>query len=1159
MHDNNNYRKILLEEQVKVLYDGCRSSVIASILISFAIFTTLIADIGGNISAAVWVFPVWAIAFFRGVDAYLYSRKNNKSLNHRIFLHRFIAGSTMAAMAWGLLFWKLFTNSSSEYQMFSMLVLTGIAAFAITTLSYSLKAIVPFLLLSMLPIEILLLRESTEFYTAMSIIIPIYIIMQISGARRINKNYLENIRLQIESKEKQIELTNQQYALDQHAIVSKANVRGKISYANDKFLELSQYSNQEIIGQDHRILQSNEHPSSFFKDMWFTITEGKVWKGQLKNRDKDGNYYWIDSTIVPFLNAKGDAYQYISMGTEITASKQRELETINDKNDALIRAQVAQILQEQTPLKQRLITLLQTISQAEGLHLQDKLGVLLISKATKELKKFVTHGSFPADFSHKKKCHELNNICNHSVTSGELIITDHCLIVPENKKTPTNTHGHYIIPLRHNGKILGILFMYTMPYPSRVQSRIETLHFIGDLLGVALANEYVKQELQQAKKNAEDMAQAKSDFLANMSHEIRTPMNGVLGMLDLLNCSDLSEQSASYVSTAHGSARMLLNVINDILDISKIESGKLHIEKIEFDLRETVENTAELLAELAHKKDLELSVFIPPETKNRLKGDVLRLQQILNNLISNAIKFTAIGEVLIHVRIIDEDSNSTKLRFEIKDTGIGVPPNKQDQLFQAFTQADTSTSRKFGGTGLGLAISKSLVEMMGGEIGIISAEGKGSTFWFELPFQILTYDTHQAEDLSHLKILTISDKKTNSLILKKYLENWNIDNVLEVKPKNALKQLNGALKQNKPFDVLLLDVQMPNNTCQDLISEIHHNPSFSKLKFILLSPVNFDSKTEQDTHFVRTLTKPVRQSLLYDALVALQHQTPLINDQLKANASKVSQLEGKLLFVDDNFVNQQVGKEMLLKLGLDFEICSNGLEALNARMEGEFDLILMDCQMPVLDGFKATQQIRLFETDTTSRQITIIALTANAMQGDREKCLAAGMNDYLAKPYTLQSLFKTLSQWLPVISKTTEHINQKSNDDTHSKKLIDTKETIALADIINITKFEETRELMGENMSLIVNAFIDSGTRNVAQMRENLAEGDYKGLRNTIHALKGSSAALGIQKLYEYCDAAEIDCIYGVTDKLDEHVGEIDQLFNESQTAIDMLMTEKEI
>jgi PAS domain S-box-containing protein len=1132
-------RSLLRKEQVKTLYQGSWISVIGSILIACLLYWTYQLKTAGIPDAGIWFLPVIVIAVLRGIDTFLFFRMEKNELNYSHFLVRFAIGSTFAAMAWGLLFWKIFPVSSLENQALIIIVLTAIPSFAVTTLSYHLGLIIIFLILVLLPIELRVLAESSDFYTALAFMIPLYFALQLNNAKRVNKQYLDNIRLQQEHRQKATDLSNQQYAIDQHAIVSIANVKGEIISANDKFLEISKYSSKELLGQDHRIVKSDEHSLDFFKEMWRKIANGDVWHGEFKNHSKDGTVYWVDSTIVPFLNENGKVYQYISMRTDITKLKLLEQKNNDDKNDALIRAEVAQILQGQNSLKNRMIDVLDAISKAEGLYIQNKLGVFLLPEGACELEMFVTHGQYTEEFLHKEECVKLGScLCGRAAVSAELIVSDDCMTDPDHDHIfeGMSSHGHYIVPLLHDSNVFGILFIYTDPYPSRDQTRLDTLNFIGDLLGVAIANERVKDELLQARKSAEEMVQAKSDFLANMSHEIRTPMNGVLGMLDLLNNNSLDEKSRSYVEIAHGSASMLLNVINDILDISKIESGKLHIEQIEFGLRKTVEDTADLLAKLAYQKNIELSVFIPSDTKNSLRGDVLRLQQVLNNLLGNAIKFTSQGEVSVNISTVEESGSRAVMRFEIKDTGIGIAPEKQDLLFQAFTQADTSTSRKFGGTGLGLTISKSLIEMMGGKIGLSSQAGKGSTFWFELPFDVVSQNISDSFKMNDIRILTIDDNETNCLILKKYVESWGGENVTETIPEIGLHRLKEAQKKGRPFDILLLDMQMPNVTGQQVAEEIRKGSAFKQLKIILLSSISLDVEKQAD--FDLMLNKPIRQSLLYDAIATVLNQKANVIKTRSALIPEIAKLTGKVLFVDDNLVNRHVGGEMLLKLGLDFEMAVNGQDAFNARKTDSFDLILMDCQMPVMDGFEATRQIRLFENETGIENIKIIALTANAMQGDRENCLNAGMNDYLAKPYTIKILFNVLSQWLEETKGNIEVLDAATEDLQIS------------AGIINSIKYKETRELMGENMGVIINAFVESGENNIAEMKKQLKVSNFEGLRNSIHALKGSCAVLGLEKLFELCNGTEEKCRLGEIDDMNNRVEAVSRLFDESCAVI---------
>ncbi|MEE9322621.1 MAG: response regulator [Granulosicoccus sp.] len=1159
--NTENFKKLFLKEQVKALYGGCGSSVVSSILVAGVLYMVLLLSAEGDRSIALWLLLICSIAVVRGIDGLRYASTDETSRNDQLYLYRFAFGSLLAAIAWSLCIWNIFPVISQDQWVFVVILVAGLASFASTSISYHWGIFLAFLILILLPIESRILMGNTTSHYALAAILAFYSLFQINGAKRITDKFRENIRLQVEYLDKEQEYKNLQFAVDQHNIVSTTNVKGEIIYANNKMAELTQYSNDELVGANHRVVKCNDYPLSYWKNMWRTIANGDVWHDEVKNIAKDGTSYWVDSTIVPFMNTQDKPYQYISIRTDITKAKKAEQQITEDRNDALIRASVAQVLQGQSSLKERVVEALDAISKAEGMRIQNKLGVFLLPDGACALEMFVTHGKYTGEFMHKEKCVKLGScLCGKAAVSGEMIISDNCFTDPDHEHSfeGMTAHGHYIVPLLHHGKILGIMFIYTDPYPSRDQSRLDTLSFIGDLLGVAIANENVQKELKQARKSAEEMAQAKSDFLANMSHEIRTPMNGVLGMLDLLNKLDLDKKATGYIDIARGSASMLLNVINDILDISKIESGKLHIEKIDFALRKAVEDTAELLSNLAQQKNLALSVFIPPEVPDMLRGDVLRLQQILGNLISNAIKFTTDGEVSVTIAAVAAMDNKARLRFEVQDSGIGIAPDKQNLLFQPFTQSDTSTSREFGGTGLGLSISKSLSEMMGGEIGVTSAIGKGSTFWFELPFDVLSAAEIPQTAMHALRILTIDDSETNCQIIKNYLENTGAECASETDPEAGIRRLHEAHEQNCAFDILLLDMKLPHTTGQELVTRIRKEPAFSELKVILLSSMELGQALDKHHHFDLMLNKPIRQSLLCDAITTVINQRILDNNFDPFQQKIPERLFGKILFVDDNMVNQVVGSEMLLNLGLDHEVASNGQEALVARKTGDFDVILMDCQMPVMDGYQATRQIRQFEIESGKDKVSIVALTANAMQGDRKMCLDAGMDDYLSKPYTVDDLYTALSQWLSVDPALVE--DKTCKVDAVNGALKDTlpvNQQLRQIELLTNAQFDQTRMLMDDRIGVVVDIFTASGRSNIADMHAQLESANYKALQNSFRSLKGSCSALGVQRLYIACKEAEEKCRMDEFDDMPGHVKEVAAIFETSLSAIQALLLDR--
>ncbi len=621
------------------------------------------------------------------------------------------------------------------------------------------------------------------------------------------------------------ELKSQKFALDEHSIVGITDHAGRITYANDKFCEITQYSREESLGQDHRILNSSYHPHAFFKDMWRTIGHGQVWQGEVKNRKKDGSFYWVDTTIVPFMDQRGKPYQYVSIRTDITERKEAE----------------------------------------------------------QKLERF----------------------------AWDL--------------QATNT------------------------------------------------------ELDAALVKAQDAARIKSEFLATMSHEIRTPMNGVIGMLGLLQETDMDTEQRECVDTAYRSANALLSILNDILDFSKIESGRVALEAVDFDARELCDDVVRLFSSQAHAKRIELEYEVTPRVPGALRGDPTRLGQILTNLVSNAIKFTQTGTVSIKVDLDPASPTNAEylVRFEVSDTGIGIATDQQAFIFNPFTQADSSTTRKYGGTGLGLAICAQLALQMGGDIGVHSRPGSGSTFWF--------------------------------------------------------------------------------TTC-------------------LPRGITNESKDES-------------------------------TEEIPAPGTCVC---GRILVVEDNEVNRNVVLRMLKVLGCCVtDIATNGREALARLAEQPYDLVLMDCQMPELDGYETTRRIRRGEAGAPD--VSIIAMTAHASPPDREACLAAGMDDYLSKPLSLPELRTKLSPWITCTPPPKSRITKPNQP----------------AVTLDPGAFNELQQLMGKGLAHLIETFLTDSARQLCLMDEAVQRGDETALREQAHNLKGASSNMAATTLATACVEMERACIDG--------------------------------
>lgn len=910
-------------------------------------------------------------------------------------------------------------------------------------------------------------------------------------------------------------LSAQNAALNTAAIVTVADTSGRILEVNDVLCKLSGFSREEILGKNYRMFNSGYHTTEFWQKFWAELLEGKLVRTRICNKAKDGTIFWLDSVVVPVYDSNGILKEFYSVRFDITETKEGEIQleqAVNTANSIIDHMPIPTAVSSIADAT--VFRLNQAMADFHLLSMEEAYKM----KATDWYVNPLERKTFTVEL--KEKGYVINKEVKFKIyKTGE--VRD-CLVS--------------LIPIQYNDEDC----------------------LVGTILDVTDLKK-IQNELSDAKAKAEAATLAKSQFLATMSHEIRTPMNAIIGLTNFALKTNLDDRQTDYLTKIEKSAQSLLGIINDILDFSKIEAGKLGIEKIPFDLEQVMDTVSNLIVEKAHSKGLEFSIHIANRVPLNLFGDPLRLGQILINYAGNSVKFTEKGDIVISVDVMEIKDDIARLVFAVKDTGIGMSAEQKDKLFKSFSQADSSTTRKYGGTGLGLAISKSLAELMGGNAWVESEPGVGSTFYFNAVFEVQKTqkkDTYTlTNDLRGLKVLVCDDNQTAREILRETLEAFSFNVTLTSSGNEAIEVISN--EKDEPFELLLLDWKMPGMDGLETARVILKEMKINAPAVIMISAYDRDeiAGLAKEIGIKAFLTKPVTYSILFDSIMeALNKETRTNrpgNTRELPHSDYFKKIKGAtILLAEDNEINIQVATELLESSGFVVNTALNGkiaVEKATASAPGEYDLVLMDIQMPEMDGYEATKEIRKIKSP---EDLPILAMTADAMVGIREKCLSAGMQGYITKPIDPDRLFSALIEWIKP---------GERNKTSLEKTAVWKEEKTVIPFIANVDTHTALKRVNGNKKVYldVLESFYYNNFNFIRDLRSSLEIGDTdKGVLIT-HTLKGVSGNIGANLLFKAVAELETLLKTGNQSEIENSIRMVETELNTVITSINLWLSSK--